>query len=271
MSDTGTQTPPTQQSEFFGAASQPTPEQLRAEQARINGLAPQYQQAAPPVVTKEEHERQLAAVRNEFTPRLEQISGQLAALQAEREAERAAREAAEKEAADAATAAAVEAEAKLTLTQRFEQHKATTDAEFRRIAEERQIEQAVFAREREFSSQSEYRTTAIAARQDEIMPQLRDLVAFGGKEDVDRSIEDMIARSHGVITDVQTAQQQAWTGQRGVSPTAPAAGPLENNLDSQPKQLSAQDIASMSVADYARNRGALLQAASRQWAQGQRR
>jgi len=269
MSDTGTPAPP-RTSEFQGAQAAPTVDELRQQQAAMNGNGqPVAMQPQGRVWTQAEVDAERERVRTEMSQQLRPtieatnaIQAQLAELQRERDEAAAEKARIEAEAAEAERQAEV---AKMTLTQKFDHLQQETTERFRRIEEERALEQTVFQREREYVAQKEYRDQRLASPEvgGAIMPQLHDLVVIGTQEEVDQSIADMIARTNAVMADVQTAQQQAWMGQRGVSPTGtPASGPLENLPDTT-REFTSQEIAAMSQAEYARNRPRLLQAASR--------
>lgn len=265
MSDTGTQAPP-RQSDFSGTQPAATPEEIRQRAFEYNNQVNPPQpipaagipQSVADAIARQAREETLAQVAPQLNA-MQQMQADLEAMKGERAAELAAKQT---ELDEANRIAEEERLGKLTLTQRLEHHTRETDERFRRIDEERAIEQTTFAREREHTALAEYRTQQLTEHGDAIMPQFRDLVAFGTRAEVDASIIDMRARTQDIIANVQQAQQQAWTAQRGVSPTGiPASGPLENLPDAS-RDFTAQEIAAMSPAEYARNRPRLMQAAS---------
>lgn len=266
MSDTATQGTG-RPSEFEGATSAKTPEEIRAEQAAMNGqpvtMTPPAQ--AGPVYT----EAQLNAAREEAArvererlhgqvKGIDSIRQELDQLKADRDAEAAARQAE----IDAANAEAEAERVKsMTLTQRMEHHEQEMSQRMETWEQQREQEQALLNKERQFLALEAYKTSKLAVAQDSIIPQLRDLIGGNNEAEIDAAIEDAIARTQSIIGDVQQAQQQQWQGQRGVSTTAPAVGPLENQAQQRP--LGKADIDNMSMAEYARHRSQLLPATGR--------
>lgn len=123
--------------------------------------------------------------------------------------------------------------------------------------QERETAFALLERERTYTELQTYRAQKLEAERDNIMPELVDLISGNTMEEVDASIESLKERSTRILESAQSAMQNArreMTGTRATLP--PGAGPLDTN--SEQKNLTAQDIASMSMDEYAKYRGRLL-------------
>ena len=88
------------------------------------------------------------------------------------------------------------------------------------------------------------------------MPELVDLISGNTKEEIDASIDGLKDRSTRILESAQSAMQTARREMTGTRATLPPAGPLETNSEQQ--NFTAQDIASMSMDEYAKYRGRLL-------------
>lgn len=128
--------------------------------------------------------------------------------------------------------------------------KAEVDARFAQLAQEREAEKAVLDKERSFLALQAYTTSAVAAAQDEIAPQLVGYITGNTEEEVNASIERAKATSLELVTAMKQAQQAAAAQQRGVSPTGfTPTGPLDSLGQNQ--QYSAADIAAMDMQQFA--------------------
>lgn len=129
-------------------------------------------------------------------------------------------------------------------------YKAEQDARFAQIATERAAEQATLSKEREFVALQAFTNQAVDAAKADIAPQLLQYIGGNTEAEVTASIEQAKATSQELVTAMKQAQQAATAQQRGVSPTGfTPTGPLDT-LD-QTRQVSAQDIAQMTMAEYA--------------------
>lgn len=277
MSDTSTFSS-TNDGVMPGVTGAKTPDQLRAEQqamnAALNGqpLNPFTQTTQPQGggFTAEDIERARQQEKEKLYPQLQQVDAmraELDELKAEREAARKAAEEAEA-AAEAARKAAEEE--KMSVRDLLVARDQEWNARFNQLEEQRRMSEAMLEKERQYGALMEYRQNRIAALQQEnsVIPALYDYIGGDNEEQIEASIADAQRRTQEILMGVQQAQQQAWVGMRGTAPTAPVGGPLENvPLD---KPISAQDVSNMSMAEYARNRGRLHQAASQQFYGGRR-
>lgn len=207
-------------------------------------------------------------------PKMQKLEEELATLR-QKEAEREAKEA-ERKAARAAREAEAAAERKKQeeaelevrdlLTKKEQEWAAKLEAE--RLEREKAF--ALLDLEREFQELQQYRTARMEAERDNIAPELIDLVDGGTKDEIEARIADLKARTTKIFENVATASQQATLQTRkemvGTKITMPASGPLDNDSDS--RSYSPDSIASMSMAEYAKNRAKLLGSAGNNRGQG---
>ena len=142
--------------------------------------------------------------------------------------------------------------------------KLTTDELREQLERERSERERAFAlleQERTYAELQNYKQNLIEQERENIIPELVDLVAGNTPDEVSASLESLKARSAKILESAQAAMQNARKEMRGTSATLPAAGPLETNMDS--RQFTAQDIAAMSMNDYAKVRDKLMSDAAR--------
>ena len=219
---------------------------------------------APTVTTTETANTQkfytdedLAKVRSQekskLYPEIESLKEELNGLRKEKE-EEAARRAADAE----AEAARIREEALAELDT-----KAYADARLTELQEqlerERQERERAFAlleREKDFADLQSYRQQVVEQEREAIIPELVDLIAGNTREEIQSSIEGLKERSARILESAQSAMQNARKEMKGTSITTPPAGPLETN--SENRSLTAEEIQSMSMNDYAKYRDRLL-------------
>jgi chromosome segregation ATPase len=109
-------------------------------------------------------------------------------------------------------------------------------------------------RERQYSELTEYRNARVQQEQDNILPELLDLISGNNPEEIEASISGLKERSSRILDSAQAATQSLRREMTGTRTTLPPT--LENNSDQQ--QFTADQIAAMSVADYAKYRSKLL-------------
>jgi hypothetical protein len=91
--------------------------------------------------------------------------------------------------------------------------------------------------------------------------ELIDLIAGNSEEEVENSIAVLRTRSNAIIESIQQATAQQQGRLRGVPPTAPPVGPMENQTEYQ--TLTAEDIRNMPMEQYAKMRDRLMNASPR--------
>lgn len=211
-------------------------------------------------------EDDLAKVRSQekdkLYPELERLKDEVLNLKKEKEekAARKAAEAAEKEAADAAK----QRDKQFEDLEAKDLIKLTADELREQLERERQERERAFAlleRERQFADLQSFKQQVIEQERDNIIPQLVDFIQGNSREEIAESVERLKERSTSILESAQSAMQNARKEMAGTRATLPASGPLETNSDS--RQFSAQDIASMSVNDYAKVRDRLMSDSAR--------
>lgn len=176
----------------------------------------------------------------------------------------ATRQQSEQEAIAAAAAAAEEKRlAELSFGQKLEEFQVSNNQQVQALQEQLAQRDAILERERQFTELMQYRGQAMQSEVgDQILPELRDLVAGNTREEIDASISALAQRSGAILQQVAQATQQTRQGARGVGVTAPPVGPMDT--DSGQQTVTADDIRNMDMTQYAQNRGRLLGAAAQQ-------
>ena len=122
---------------------------------------------------------------------------------------------------------------------------------------ERERAFALLDRERAFTELQQYRTKKMTEAQDDILPELLDLIAGETPEQIDASVASLKDRSTRILGATQAATQQNRRDTVGSRVTAPpAADPLDNYSGN--KTFTPEEIRGMSVEEYAQYRSALL-------------
>ena len=114
----------------------------------------------------------------------------------------------------------------------------------------------MFAKEQELAQLALYVRDRVAAEQDNIAPELIDLIGGNTKEEVDASVEDMKARTARIVEGMRQAAIGARAGMPGVASSGGATA-ITPGLDTGQQELSPEDIKGMSMADYAKLRQGL--------------
>lgn len=220
--------------------------------------------------TVEDIERAREQEKQKLYPQMTRMEEELSRLAKERE-EREAREAAAEEARRKAAEEAVarqkaeqeeEMSAKDLLRQKEAEWQAQLDAE----RNERERAFALLQREQEFQALQEKRQAILAREQENIVPELLDLIQGNTPDELEQSAATLRERSARIFESVTQASQQARQQMPGTRITVPASGPLDNDPDYISNNPG--DIANMSMADYAKNRQKLLGSASTNRGQG---
>lgn len=215
---------------------------------------------APSKYTAEDIAKARAQEKAKLYPQVEKLQEELAALK-QKEAEREAKEA-ERKAARAAREAEAAAERKKQEEAELEVREllAKKEQEFQsQLEKERQEREAAFKlleKEREFQELQAYRQQRLEQERDNIIPELIDLISGNSQDEIEQSILGLKERSAKIFDSVAQVAQQSRKEMVGTRITSPASGPLDNDSDS--RTYSPNDISSMSMADYAKNRAKLL-------------
>lgn len=203
--------------------------------------------------------------RDKLYPKINKQDEQFKAMQEElaalkqAEADRAKELA--KRTADAEKAKQKAAEAELSAKELLEkrqaeweaqraQDKADQEARLAAIAEQQQLQQAMWDKEREMAQLAMYIRDQIEANRDNIAPELLDFIDGTTKEEVDASIERVKAKTAAIVEGMRQAQLQTRAGMPGVAPSGGATA-LTPGLDTGDRQLTPDDIKGMSMKDFA--------------------
>lgn len=243
----------------------PAPQNPPDDSLRIPEDPPQEPEGGNPqqpdqFFTKEDIERARQQEKDKLYGRLSKQEEQLQTLM-EREAERERQEEEERQRREEEARRAEEEELDVrSLLQKKEQE---WEQRFTEIQQQAEAERQVFEKEREFQALKDYAAQRLQEEQDEIMPELRDLVKGNTPEEVEESIalvKDRTARILQQVTAQQQAQQPPQQPQvpRGAPVTAPPAGPMENEMGH--RTMTAEDIRNMDMDTYAEQREKILSA-----------
>lgn len=118
---------------------------------------------------------------------------------------------------------------------------------------ENEQREAIFAKERDFQALQLYIRDQVAAHQDDIAPELIDLINGNTQEEVDASVARMVEKTAAIVAGMRAATQQARAAMPGVSPGGGTAG-IVPGLDTGEQQLTPEDIKGMSMQDFAKLR-----------------
>lgn len=203
--------------------------------------------------TDEDLKRVREQEKSKLYPQIDSLKEELAILKKERE-ERLAD--AERLRAEQEAEARKKAEAEMDVRQLLE----TKEREWAEKLEAERLERekafTLLERERQYSELTEYRNRRLSEEQDNIMPELLDLISGNTPDEIEQSIAGLRERSSRILESAQTAMQNARKEMTGSRVTAPPSGPMDTNSDQQ--QFTAEQISAMSVTEYAKHRGKLL-------------
>lgn len=132
---------------------------------------------------------------------------------------------------------------------------------FNEIERQREQQAALLDQERRFQEVNSYRQRRVAEEQENIIPELIDLVTGNSEDEIENSIAVLRERSNAIIESIQQATAASQGRLRGVSPTAPPVGPMETQTEYQ--TLTAEDIRNMPMEQYAKMRDRLMNAVPR--------
>ncbi len=202
-------------------------------------------------------EEDLAKVRSQekekLYPQIESLKEELNSIRKEKEEEAARKEA---EAQALAEKAKQEALAELDAKSYADARLSELQEQLERERQERERALALLEREKTYADLQAYRQEVLEQERDNIIPELVDLIAGNTREEIQSSVEGLKERSARILESAQSAMQTARKEMTGTRATLPPAGPLENN--SEQRSLTAEEIQSMSMNDYAKYRARLL-------------
>lgn len=214
---------------------------------------------APDVAALVEKARQ--EEKDKLYPRLQAMEEEVSLVRKQREeAEAEERKRQEEAEAEARRKAEEEMDVRTLLTQKEQEW----EKRFQESQAEIEQERAVFAMERQFQELQVYRSQAIAAAQEDLMPELvEDFIptTLTSKEAIDAAVDRCREKSLSIVQQMQQRTNEVRQQQQGVRPTgAPPVGPMEN--ETSQRVLTGDDIKNMSIEEYAKNRDKILQQVS---------
>jgi len=203
--------------------------------------------------TEEDLKKVREQEKSKLYPQIDSLKDEVNLLKKERD-ERIAESALR--AAEAEAEAKKKAESEMDVRQLLEskEQEWAQKLEAERVERERAF--TLLERERQYAELTEYRTRRLEDERDNIMPELVDLISGNTPEEIEQSITGLRERSSRILESAQSAMQNARKEMTGSRVTAPPSGPMDTNMEQQ--QFTAEQIAAMSVTEYAKYRGKLL-------------
>jgi hypothetical protein len=232
--------------------------------SEVAGTASPAQQAVVPPVTDSKAgytEVDLQRVREQekskLYPQIDSLKEEINLLKKDREAQLAEAAAIAKEKEEAARKLA---ESEMDVRALLEKKEQEWTAQLEEIRQEGARKDALLERERQYAELTAYRNRRLAEEQDNIMPELVDLISGNSADEIEQSITGLRERSSKILESAQQAMQSARRDMKGTSTTLPPT--MENNSGQQ--QFTADQIAAMSVTEYAKYRDRLFPGANNQ-------
>lgn len=216
--------------------------------------------AAQKFYTEEDLNRVRSQEKEKLYPQIEALKEEKAALRRELEERLAAKE------AEKAAEEKSKREEDMDLRTLLETRQKEFENQLLTERQEREKAFALLEREREFANLQAYKAQRIEEARDNIIPELVDLISGNTPEELEASITALTERSARILDSVQQASQDARRQMVGTRPTLPSTGPLDTETGS--RQFTADDIAAMSLNDYAKYRQQLLSPNARGVSQG---
>jgi len=216
-------------------------------------VTPMQSQTPDKSYSEEDLRRVREQEKSKLYPQIDSLKEELNILKKERE-ERLAE--AEKLRAEQETEARKKAEEDMDVRQLLESKEREWADRLETEKQERERAFKLLEREREYAELTDYRNRRLQEERENVIPELLDLVSGNNAEEIEASIAGLKDRSSRILDSAQQAMQSARKEMTGSRVTAPPTGPLDTNSDQQ--QFTADQIAAMSVTEYAKYRGKLL-------------
>lgn len=128
--------------------------------------------------------------------------------------------------------------------------RAEQDSKLAEIVRQRELDQAVMAKEREMAALQLYIRDQVEAERDNIAPELLAYIGGDTQEQVDASIARVKETTAAIIEGMRQAQVQHRAGMPGVAPSGGATA-ITPGLDTGQQQITAEDINKMSMKEFA--------------------
>jgi hypothetical protein len=226
--------------------------------SEVDHTAPTAQQVPPASnfveqkgYTDEDLKRVREQEKSKLYPQIDSLKEEINLLKKDREDRlaEANRIAAEKE-----EEARKKAESEMDVRQLLEQKETEWKTQLEEIRQEGARKDALLERERQYSELTAYRNQRIKEEESNIMPELLDMVSGNSADEIEQSIAGLKERSSKILESAQQAIQAQRRDMKGTSTTLPPT--MENNSGQQ--SFTADQIAAMSVTEYAKYRDNLL-------------
>ena len=232
--------------------------------SEVTGTAsPAQQEAVAPVTdsksgyTEVDLQRVREQEKSKLYPQIDSLKEEINLLKKDREAQLAEAAAIAKEKEEAARKLA---ESEMDVRALLEKKEQEWTSQLEEIRQEGARKDALLERERQYAELTAYRNRRLAEEQDNIMPELVDLISGNNADEIENSITGLRERSSKILESAQQAMQSARRDMKGTSTTLPPT--MENNSGQQ--QFTADQIAAMSVTEYAKYRDRLFPGANNQ-------
>ena len=232
--------------------------------SEVTGTAsPAQQEVVAPVTdsksgyTEVDLQRVREQEKSKLYPQIDSLKEEINLLKKDREAQLAEAAAIAKEKEEAARKLA---ESEMDVRALLEKKEQEWTAQLEEIRQEGARKDALLERERQYAELTAYRNRRLAEEQDNIMPELVDLISGNNADEIEQSITGLRERSSKILESAQQAMQSARRDMKGTSTTLPPT--MENNSGQQ--QFTADQIAAMSVTEYAKYRDRLFPGANNQ-------
>jgi ElaB/YqjD/DUF883 family membrane-anchored ribosome-binding protein len=226
--------------------------------SEVDHTAPTAQQVPPAGnfveqkgYTDEDLKRVREQEKSKLYPQIDSLKEEINLLKKDRE-ERLAE--ANRIAAEKEEEARKKAESEMDVRQLLEQKENEWKSQLEEIRQEGARKDALLERERQYSELTAYRNQRIKEEESNIMPELLDMVSGNSADEIEQSIAGLKERSSKILESAQQAIQAQRRDMKGTSTTLPPT--MENNSGQQ--SFTADQIAAMSVTEYAKYRDNLL-------------
>ena len=156
--------------------------------------------------------------------------------------------------AEADAEAKRKAESEMDVRTLLETKEKEWESQLESIRQEAARKDALLERERQYAELTTYRTRRLEEERENIMPELVDLISGNTHDEIENSITGLRERSSKILESAQQAIQAQRRDMTGTRTTLPPT--MESNSDSQ--SFTAEQIAAMSVTEYAKHRGRLM-------------
>jgi hypothetical protein len=222
---------------------------------------PQQQPAGQKQPTWEDVERARQEEKDKLYGEISSVKDELKSIREAREAEERTRAEEEARAEEQARSAA---EGEMDVRELIQQKEREWNERFDQVRTEAERAQALLEQERRFNALQEYKRAQLETHANDIMPHLHGYVEGNTEEEIQASIQRQIETTNAILADVQQAQQAQRASIPGPRVTAPGDGGPVDQQETATRTFSADDIAKMTPAEFAKYRDQLLGAAARQ-------